>query len=329
MVQPIASSDSAVPAFTQVRISSAESIAALAGQSGAGRVVVFASGGVKAVNDAILAVSGAGLAGEASALASALSNARYGASFLQMASAALESIADKLARMKALAETISPTTAPNSADGAATSLYSRAVLDSEFVALRFEIDLIAQSTEFDGAKILEGDGVGNPLELTFRVGSGTSSDDGITVSIGPSGVADLSAGLANDDLTSVAAAATAITNVGAAIGQLDTIRGAVRGASQRISAAAENVNGIRAALDATAASRNRVDVTVNTAQLMGEIIIEDGGVAVPEVSMQLYRRLLLDGGNARSGPDGNQVEAAPEKQGDGGYRQARASEPIE
>ena len=336
MVQSIASTDPSVSAYTHARTSEAETIATLARQSGAGRIVVFESGGVSAVNDRILAVTGTGLASEADALASALSNARYGASFLQVASQALGSIADKLDRMKELAETISPTTAPASADGGATSYHSRAVLDAEFATLRSEVDRIAQSTEFDGAKILVGDGVGNPLQLTFRVGSGTSSDDGITVSIGPSGVADLSAGLATDNLASVAAAATAVTNVNAAIGQLDTIRGTVRGAGERIAAAVDNAHGIRAALGAARELRGRVDVTVDTAKVLGEKIIDEGGVAVSDISLQLVRRLLTGGGYDDSAPDAGQVSATPDGggdgaagAGDGGRGQARQSEPAE
>jgi flagellin len=321
-----------VSAYTQARASEAEAIATLARQSGAGRIVEFESGGVSAVNDRILAVTGTGLASEASAL----SNARYGASFLQVASTALGSIADKLDRMKELAETISPAAAPTSADGGATSYHDRAVLDAEFATLRSEVDLIAQSTKFDGAQILVGDGAGNPLQLTFRVGSGTSSDDGITVSIGPSGAADLSAGLATDNLASVAAAATAVTNVNAAIGQLDTIRGAVRRAGERISAAIDNANGIRAALDATRELRGRVDVTVDTVRVLGEKIIDQGGVAVSDISLQLLRRLLLAGGNHNSATDSGETSATPDRSGDGasdaasgGHGQARQSEPAE
>ena len=267
--------------------------------------------------------------------ASALSNARYGASFLQTASTALESIADKLDRMQELAETISPTTSATSADGGATSSHDRAVLDAEFAVLRSEVDLIAQSAEFDGAKILIGDGAGNPLQLTFRVGSGTSSEDGITVAIGPSSIADLSAGLATDSLTTVAAAASAVTNAKAAIGQLDTIRGAVRGAGVRISAAVDNANGIQAALNTTRDLRGGVDVTVETVRVLGEKIIDQGGVAVPDISLQLFRRMLM-GGDENNRPDESSVRSTADGAGNsatgsaGDARvQARQSEPAE
>lgn len=336
MVQSVASNDPSVSDYAQTRTAEAETIAALARQSGAGRIVVFENGGVSAINDRILAVSSTRLASEAGALVSALSNARYGASFLQAASIALESIADKLDRMKELAETISPATAPTSADGGATSYRDRAVLDAEFAALRSQVDQIAQSAEFDGAKILTGDGAGNPLQLTFRVGSGTSSEDGISVAIGSSRVADLSAGLATDNLASVAAAASAVTNVKAAIGQLDTIRGTVRGAGVRISAAVDNANGIRAGLDATRELRARVDVTVETVRVLGEKIIDQGGVAVTDISLQLFRRMLVGGGEANSRPDESPVRATADGSGGGatggaggGRVQARQSEPAE
>ena len=336
MVQSVASNDPSVSDYAQARTAEAETIAALARQSGAGRIVVFENGGVSAVNDRILAISSTQLATEAGALASALSNARYGASFLQAASSALGSIADKLDRMKELAETISPAKAPTSADGGATSYHDRAVLNAEFAALRSEIDQIAQSAEFDGAKILLGDGAGKPLQLTFRVGSGTSSGDGITVAIGPSQVADLSAGLATDNLHSVAAAASTVTNVKAAIGQLDTIRGAVRGAGERISAAVDNVHGIRAALDATQKLRGHVDVTVETVRVLGEKIVEQGGVAVSDISLQLFRRILLGGGSENNRPDESPVRATADKPvggatgaAGGGRVQARQSEPAE
>jgi flagellin len=317
MVQQIASTEASGSALSQARTSSAASIAALARQSGAGRIVVFESGGVSAANDPILAISGAGLAGEARVLARALANGRYGASLLQAAATALETIADKLARMKALAETISPATASAAADGGATSRLGRAVLHAEFVVLRSEIDIVAQSTQFDGAEILLGDGSGNPLDLTFRVGSGTAEGDGISVSIGPSTVADLSAGLASDHLNTMDAAATAATNVAAAIGQIDTIRSAVRGAGDRIAAASGTVEAIRAALAAAGDLRARVTVSIDTAQLLGERIVDDSGLAVPEVSRHLFRRLLLDavnegaathGGGARTSPEGQSGE---------------------
>ena len=65
MVQSVASNDLSVSAYAQARTSAAETIAALARQSGAGRIVVFENGGVSAVNDRILAVSGTRLASEA------------------------------------------------------------------------------------------------------------------------------------------------------------------------------------------------------------------------------------------------------------------------
>jgi flagellin len=333
MVHSVAANELSLPGYAQAPTSVAESIAALARQSGAGRIVMFENGGVSAVNDRILALSGARLAGEAGALASATSNARYGASLLQAAQGALGSIADKLDRMKELAETIAPATTPASADGGATSERDRAILGAEFSALRSEIDAIAQSTEFDGAKILLGDGAGNALQLTFRVGAGAASADGITVAIGPATTADLSAGLATDNLASGAAAASAVTNVTAAIGQLDTIQATLRGAQIRISAAVDNARSMQAALDDALGQRGGVDITVETSRIVGEKLIDQGGLALTDASLQLFRRMLLNGANETSRPDegpaGARSDGAGAGVGQSGRAQTRQSEPAE
>ena len=233
--------------YARELISGAQTIAALARQSGGGRIVMFENAGVSAINDRILAVSGTRLASEAGALASAMSNARYGASFLQAAKSALDSISEKLDRMKQLAETISPATTPTTADGGATS----------------------------------------------------------------------------NNLASAAAAASAVTNVKAAIGQLDSIRGAVRGAGVRISAAVDNARSMQNALDETRGRRGAVDVTVETLRVLGEKIIDQGAVAVPDVSLQLFRRILLDSGNETSRPRERPVGATSDEGGDGATGGAR------
>ena len=292
MIVSVASNDPSTAGYAQARTSEAVAIAALARQSGAGRIIAFENGGVSAINDRILTISGTGLA-----------SARYGASLLQAAAGALEAIVELLDRMKELAETISPATAPTSDAGGATSTIDRAILDAEFAALRSEADRLAQAAEFDGTKILLGDGAGNALQLTFRVGSGTAAADGLSVAIGPARVADLSAGLATGNLASAAAAAAAVSDVKAAIGALDAIRGAVRGAGQRISAAVGNALGMTAALDETRARRGAVDVAVDTARVLGEKIIDQGDLALSDVSLQLFRHMLSSGGNDAGRPD--------------------------
>ncbi len=339
MVHSIAANDSSTPRYAPARVSGAEAIAALARRSGAGRIVAFENGAVSAVNDRILTISGTRLASEAGALASARSNARHGASLLQAAAAGLDAMAAMLDRMKELAETISPTAPSASADGGATSYLDRATLFSEFAALRSEIDAVAQSTEFDGVKILRGDGAGNAFQLTFRVGSGTADADGILIAIGPATIADLAAGLATDTLVTIAAAASAVTNVTAAIGQLGTIRGAVRGAGERISAAIDNGLGIAAGLGQARELRAGVDISVETVRVLGERIIDQGGVALGDVSTQLFRRVLLTGadqgrpdqgaGRTTSGGTGGDATSGASGGASGGGDQVRRSEPAE
>ena len=82
-------------------------------------------------------------------MTAATSNARDGASLLQVADRGLGAIDDALTAMKNLATQASSTTAP-------LSRQERAILNAEFQKLRSEIDRIADKTEFNGIKVLKG-----------------------------------------------------------------------------------------------------------------------------------------------------------------------------
>ncbi len=101
------------------------------------------------VRDVFAIAVGTGHAAEIGALATATSNAREGASLLQVADRGLGAIDDALTAMKYLATQASSTTAP-------LSRQERAILNVEFQKLRTEIDRIADETEFNGIKVLKG-----------------------------------------------------------------------------------------------------------------------------------------------------------------------------
>ena len=85
---------------------------------------------------------------EIAALNQGIRNAQDGISMIQTAEGALAVIDEKLIRMKELAEQ------------AATGTYTEAqrlIIHSEFAAMASEIDRIAESTEFNGIKLLNGD----------------------------------------------------------------------------------------------------------------------------------------------------------------------------
>jgi len=88
-----------------------------------------------------------GMRAEIAALNQGVRNAQDGISMIQTAEGALSVIDEKLIRMKELAEQ------------AATGTYTdeqRMIIHSEFVAMAAEIDRIAEATDFNGIKLLNG-----------------------------------------------------------------------------------------------------------------------------------------------------------------------------
>ena len=100
-----------------------------------------------AKDDAASLAIGSRLRAEVSALKQAQVNAGQAVSMLQIADGALSRINDILVRMKALAV--------QSSSGQLSDT-ERGMLNQEFTALRDEIDRIADDTEFNGTKLLNG-----------------------------------------------------------------------------------------------------------------------------------------------------------------------------
>ena len=103
---------------------------------------------VLAARDAAAALAiGSGLRAEVASLKQATVNAGQAASMLQIAEGAMSTVTDILIRMKSLSV--------QSASGQLSNI-ERATLNAEFVALRAEIDRIADDTEFNGSTLVKG-----------------------------------------------------------------------------------------------------------------------------------------------------------------------------
>lgn len=98
-------------------------------------------------DDAAALAIGSGLRAEVASLNQARVNAGQAASLLQIAEGALSTVTDILVRLKSLSV--------QSASGQLSDT-ERATLDAEFVALRTEIDRIADDTEFNGSTLVNG-----------------------------------------------------------------------------------------------------------------------------------------------------------------------------
>ena len=218
-------------------------------------------GGPTGLRDVFALAAGAARATDIGALTKAAGNAREGASLLQVADLALDAIDVALTKMKDLATQASSTTTP-------LSRGEQAILNAEFQQLRTEIDRIADETEFNDIKVLKGG------QLTFKVGTGTASQDGITLTLPAAAVANLDSSLAADDLAADSGANTALTNVTNAIDALHTIQASVKGSLVAFLGAKQNLALSKALATAERSDLLEKPVTLDTADRLARSVRE-------------------------------------------------------
>ena len=149
-------------------------------------------------------------------LGAAIRNANDGISLTQTAEGSLSSIGDNLQRIRELAVQ-SANTGNNESD--------RNALNTEARQLVSEIDRIANNSQFNGIKLLDG----SFQNQSLQVGAGNDTNDRIAISIGSAKVSALGIG-SNSSYSKVLTAGTNVTNVALADGAL-SINGAQIGSS--------------------------------------------------------------------------------------------------
>ena len=218
-----------------------------------------------------------GLRSDIRALRQAVRNANDGVSLINVTEGALNEQSGILIRLRELAS--------QAATGTVGST-ERATIQLEFTALRNELDRIAQTTEFNGQKLIEGSlasSVTSTNHILIQVGLDSTSHSRINLN----GEVDLGAmtstGLSIHELsvTSADAALTALEQVNTSIGTLTAGRGKIGAVQNRlirtistISIAVENLSAAESAIrDADIAeevallTRNQILVQAATAMV--------------------------------------------------------------
>ena len=218
-----------------------------------------------------------GLRSDIRALRQAVRNANDGVSLINVTEGALNEQSGILIRLRELAS--------QAATGTVGST-ERATIQLEFTALRNELDRIAQTTEFNGQKLIEGSlasSVTSTNHILIQVGLDSTSHSRINLN----GEVDLGAmtstGLSIHQLsvTSADAALTALEQVNTSIGTLTAGRGKIGAVQNRlirtistISIAVENLSAAESAIrDADIAeevallTRNQILVQAATAMV--------------------------------------------------------------
>ncbi len=213
----------------------------------------------------------------------AVRNAQDGISLTQTGEGALNEVSSILIRMRELSI---------QASNGTVSTADRTTLNEEFTDLINEIDRIAQSTTFNGVRLLDGTG----STITFQVGTGTTS--GIdTIQLSTSNTLASTLGLATLDIGSAGSPTLAISRLDSAINTVSSVRGQFGAAQNRLSTTIANLQ-IQAENLSAAESRIRdVDVAVETSALTRNSIMQQAAISIlaqantqPQAALQLLQR---------------------------------------
>jgi flagellin len=205
-------------------------------------------------------------------------NANDGISLVQTAEGALSEASSILVRLRELAI--------QSANGS-TSNQDKETLDQEFQSLIGEINRIAQSTDFNGIKLLDG----SSSSVSFQIGFGTTTGvDSLSVTL--DAALSTSLGLNSLDIGSGGSTSTAITNIDTAINSISALRGRLGAVQNRLGS---TINNLAVQVENLSAAESRirdVDVAFETAQLTRNTILQQASIAVLAQSNALPQSAL-------------------------------------
>ena len=158
------------------------------------------------------------------------SNAQDGISLIQTAEGALEQTTDILQRMRELVV--------KAENEGVLSNEDKTAIDVEIQALSTEINRIADSTTFNGKKLLEGSY--NTNKLNFKIGGNTNTCDTLSITIGSMRADVLKVN--SISIGSAANAATALKSIDAAIKTVSQQRAKLGAVQNRMEFAIENLS---------------------------------------------------------------------------------------
>jgi flagellin len=196
----------------------------------------------------------------------AVRNANDGISMVQTVEGALNEVSNMLQRMRELAL--------QSANGT-YSTADRTALNSEYSALKDEIERISDKTTWNGMQVVGSAATSYQLQV--------GADAGATMTVSFMDVynsASTVGSAANTGVATAASAATAVTNLDAAISVIDTYRSELGATINRLQYTTDNLTNVSTN---TAASRSRIqdtDYAQTTTELAKRQIIQQAATAM-------------------------------------------------
>lgn len=214
-------------------------------------------------------------------LAVAARNGQDGISLVQTAEGALNEVGNILQRMRELAV--------QSANGT-LSTTDRATLNTEVTQLLSEVDRIANSAQFNGISLLDG----STATVSIQIGINATSSDSIDVALGATTTSDL--GIDSVGVDTASNAQSALSVIDTALNSVNTTRGKLGAAQNRLSSAINSIMNVQENLSAAESRIRDVDVASETADLTRNSIMQQAAVSVlqranvqPQIALSLLQ----------------------------------------
>lgn len=207
------------------------------------------------------------LTSQINGLDQAARNANDGISLAQVAEGAMDEITNALQRIRTLAI---------QAQNGINTTADRTALNEEVTQLKAEMSRIAQTTQFGTQFLLKGD-----LSATFLVGANAGAQQNILVALkngGGYGTSGL--GLNSLSVSTAASAATALTNIDAAIKTIDSSRAELGALQNRFQATIRNLTNISENVSSARSRVRDTDFARETAELTRQQILQQTSTTV-------------------------------------------------
>ncbi|MCP9442247.1 MAG: flagellin [Nitrospira sp.] len=209
-------------------------------------------------------------------------NASDGISLTQIADGAASVIGSLLARMRELASQSSSGT---------VGATERSYIDQEFLALRSEIDRIAQTTEFNGQALTSGTTISFSIAIGFRSGTGN------TLSLDLNDLQTSSLGLTGVNVSTSTNATSALANIDNAISAVATARAEYGSLQNRLEATISNLQVTSENITAAESRIRDADIAYETSVFTKNQILVQAGISVlaqantlPQQALALLQR---------------------------------------
>ena len=236
----------------------------------------------KAADDAAGLAIATNLEAQTKGLRQATRNANDGISLVQTAEGGLNEVSNILVRMRELTVQAASDTVGEQ---------ERGFLDKEYQQLVQEVDRISESTTFNGAQLLNGEGTG---EMDFQVGAFAGDQNKISFDSSESNASSSAIGISGSGIEDKGVALDSIEVIDDAINQVSGQRASLGAVQSRLESTVSNLEVQTINQDAARSVIQDVDVASESASLAASNVVKQAGVstlaqanALPNQAMRL------------------------------------------